>query len=152
MCTAEAPRRARGFTLPELLLIIVVLGIGLSGIVTAFTTMVGGSADPLVRRQAMAVAEALMEEIMAQAYNDPGTAPGATRESFDSITDYNGYSTAGVKNFSGVAIPELANYNVAVTVGGATVVNGATAKLVTVTVTGPGPAGAFTLQGYKASY
>jgi MSHA pilin protein MshD len=151
MCTAEAPRRPAGFSLPELLLIIVVLGIGLAGIVTVFTTSVAGSADPLASKQSMAIAESLMEEIMAQAYADPGTAPGATRESFDSIGDYDGYNTVGVQTFSGTAIPELANYNVAVSVPTATVaVNGATARLVTVTITAPH--GGFTLQGYKASY
>jgi MSHA pilin protein MshD len=150
MFTASPMRRARGFTLPELLLLIVVLAIGLGGIVTVYVTTVAGSADPMVRKQAMAVAESLMEEIMAQAYTDPGTAPGANRDSFDSIQDYAGYSTVGVQAFSGGAIPELAGYQVAVTVGPATAVNGATARLVTVTVTGPG--GAFALQGYRASY
>jgi MSHA pilin protein MshD len=152
MCTVSPVHRRRGFTLPELLLLIVVLGIGLGGIVSVFVTTVAHSADPLVQKQSMAVAESLMEEIMAQAYAEPvpPTAAGATRETFDSIQDYAGYNTVGVQAFSGGAIPELASYNIAVTVGPVTAVNGATATLITVTVTGPG--GAFALQGYRASY
>jgi MSHA pilin protein MshD len=147
------PMKGSGFTLPELLLLIVVLAIGLTGIVSVYVTAVAGSADPLVQKQSMAIAESFMEEIMLQAYAEPipPTAAGATRESFDSIVDYDGYSTVGVQAYSGGAVAELANYNVAVAVAAApTAVNGATAKLVTVTVTGPG--GAFALQGYRGNY
>jgi MSHA pilin protein MshD len=153
MCTASAAGRARGFTLPELLLLVVVLAIGLGGIVTVYVTTVAGSADPLVRKQAMAIAESFMEEIMLQAYAEPVGSPAhTTRDTFDSVDDYNTppYSTAGIQDVAGNPVPGLANYNVAVTVDAPTVLNGAQAKLVTVTVTGPGVT--FTLQGYRASY
>jgi MSHA pilin protein MshD len=154
MCTPVEPmRRCRGFTLPELLLLVVVLAIGLGGILAVYFTTVTGSADPLVRKQAMALAESLMEEIMLQAYTDPGTPPGATRDTFDSVDDYNGYSTAsGIQNIYGVAVTGLGSYNYSPAVSVATTtLNGvASAKLVTVNVAGPGTT--FKLQGYKLNY
>jgi MSHA pilin protein MshD len=148
MCT-DTLRRERGFTLPELVLLIVVLGMALAGIVSLFMTTVAGSADPLVRKQAIAIAESFMDEIMTQALSEPSPATprGATRESFDSIQDYVGYSETGIKSFSGTAVTGLENYNVGFGVADDTV-NGAAVKLVTVTVTGPGGV-TFTLQGYK---
>jgi MSHA pilin protein MshD len=152
MCTARAPRRSRGFTLAELLLLIVVLAIGLGGIISVYVTTVAGSADPLVRKQAMAVAEAMMDEIMLQAYADPGTAapPTGPRQLFDSVDDYATYTSTGVKDLAGGAVTGLGNFNVDVAVAGPATVNGAAdAKLITVTVTGPGLT--FKLQGYKVN-
>jgi MSHA pilin protein MshD len=141
----------RGFTLAELVLLITVLAIGLAGIVSVYTTIVAGSADPLVRKQAIAIAESMMDEIMLQAYTDPGTPPGASRSTFDSVTDYVGYNTTGVQDLTGGAVPGLGSYNVAVTVGAEGPINGANpARLIGVTVTGPGVS--FTLQSYKVSY
>ena len=145
--------RAAGFTLAELLLLIVVLGIGLAGIVTVYTTAVAGSADPLVRKQALAIAESMMDEIMLQAYQEPTpvTPAGASRSTYDSVDDYAAYSTTGVQDLTGGAVAGLASYNVAVTIGAPATVNGATeAKLVTVTVTGPGVT--TTLQSYRVKY
>lgn len=148
MCTS-AQRRHSGFTLPELVLLIVVLGMALAGIISLYMTTVARSADPLVRKQAIAIAESFMEEILTQAIAEPSPATprGATRESFDSITDYVGYSETGIKSFSGTPVTGLESYNVGFGVGDDNV-NGAAVKLVTVTVTGPGGV-SFTLQGYK---
>src|SRR5581483_2102608 len=112
MCTS-APRRGRGFTLPDLVLLIVVLGMALAGIVTLYMTTVAGSADPMVRKQAIAVAEALMEEALTQALAEPSSATprGATPETFDSIGDYDGYSESGIKSFSGPPAPGLKTTN-----------------------------------------
>jgi len=90
----SARRSERGFTLPELLLLLVVLAIGLSGIAVALQQAVRGSADPLVQKQAVAVAESLMEEILLQPFNPvPG---GASRADYNDVSDYNGYASAGV--------------------------------------------------------
>ena len=76
MSTDKRLRRAGGFTLPELVLLIVVLAVGSAGIFLAFKQSVMGSADPTIRKQAVAVAESLMEEILVMPYSTPA---GASR-------------------------------------------------------------------------
>jgi MSHA pilin protein MshD len=147
--------RSRGFTLAELVLLIVVLGVGVAGIVSVYSMTVANSADPLVRKQAMALAESLLEEILLQRYEEvPATAPGATRDTFDSVDEYNNYSTAsGIQNIYGAAVSGLGAYNYAPPVAvAAAPLNGVPdSKRVTVNVTGPGGF-VFTLQGYKLKY
>ena len=140
----------------ELLLLVVVLAVGVAGIVTVYVNTVVGSADPLVRKQAMAIAESLMDEIMLQQFSlAPVTAPGATRDTFDEISDYNGYSTTGgIKNIYGAAVPGLTGYDIsAVSVAGAALndVGAADSARVTVSVTAPGGT-VITLEGYKLKY
>lgn len=61
-------RRARGFTLIELIIFIVVVGAGLAGILAVFSNVVMGSADPVEPKQALMVAEAKMEEVLLQEF------------------------------------------------------------------------------------
>ena len=65
--------RQPGFTLIELIIFIVILGVGLAGIISVFNVTVRSSVDPLVRKQLLAIAEALTEEINLQpvTYCDP---------------------------------------------------------------------------------
>ena len=55
--------RARGLTLIELLLFIVVIGIALSAMLKVFVTATAASADPMIRRQQLAIAESLLREV-----------------------------------------------------------------------------------------
>ena len=110
----------RGFTLVELVLFIAVLGIALGGVLVAYDHATRDAADPLVRKQALAIAEALLEEVqqMPFTYCDPddpavttaanpaacaipealGPEASETRYStttpFDNVNDYDGYDTA----------------------------------------------------------
>ena len=54
-------RYARGFTLIEVIIFIVVVGAGLAGILSVSTTVVKSSADPMVRKQAAALADSILE-------------------------------------------------------------------------------------------
>ena len=60
----------RGLTLIELIIYIVVVLVGLAGVLTVFNTTVRGSADPVVRKQALALAEAMLEEVLAKDYQN----------------------------------------------------------------------------------
>jgi len=63
----------RGLTLPEVVIFIVVVGIALAAIFSLFTQLTKQSPDPLVRKQALAIAQSLMEEIQLRGftYCDP---------------------------------------------------------------------------------
>ena len=56
MTKGALAHRHRGFTLVELLIFIVVVGAGLAGILSVMDTSVKSSADPMVRKQAIAIA------------------------------------------------------------------------------------------------
>jgi MSHA pilin protein MshD len=150
--------RSRGFTLVEIIVLIVVVGAALVGVLLVFQNTVRGSADPQVRKQALAIAEAMLDEILLASY-DPLPGTGA-RASFDDVDDYAGYTTAGgMKDIQGNAIAGLENYNVSsVTVsvvslndtgGTLTAVN--QAKRVTVNISGP-QGFDISLDGYRLKY
>jgi len=156
---AEDFRRQRGLSLVELVVSIVIISVGLAALLIAVTTATRSSADPMARKQTLAVAEALLEEIELKPFANPpggfvGAPTQANRPSFDDVSDYNGFSSAGIFTLDGTPIAALANYNVT----GVTVANSAlgaipaaNAKLITVTVTGPGGE-PITLAAYRTSY
>jgi MSHA pilin protein MshD len=79
------------------------------------------SADPLIQRQALAIAESYLEEIRLKAYLDPDSAavcpaPEASRADYDNVCDYAGLSDSGAQDQSGTAISGLSAYSVQVTV------------------------------------
>ena len=129
-------QRARGFTLPEALLAIVVLGVGLSGVLLAFSTVARGSADPVLRKQMMGIAQELVEEIALKPYAAAAhVAPaGCARDTFNDIGDYHGYSSTGICTVDGVVIPALATYSVSASVSAGTLAGVAAARKITVTV------------------
>lgn len=147
-------RKQAGITLVELILYIVIVSIGLAGILSVMNVTSQHSADPMVRKQALAVAESLLEEITLKDFADPdGSEAGETRPTFDDVDDYNGYASTGIKDIDENAIGALADYNVAITVAGTALggIAAGEALLVTVTVTGPGNE-SIILNGYRTNY
>lgn len=63
MSTNPSLRRMAGLTMIELIMFIVVVSVGIAGILMVFNVAVKGSADPMQRKQAIAIAEALLTEI-----------------------------------------------------------------------------------------
>jgi type II secretory pathway pseudopilin PulG len=103
-------RRSAGVTLIELLVFIMIVGVALAGVLTSLNVANRASADPLRPKQALAIAEAMLTEVMAKDYCDPdanGTDNNndddeascllrtnvreATRRDYDAIDDYNGF-------------------------------------------------------------
>jgi MSHA pilin protein MshD len=72
--------RSRGVTLVELIVFMVIVGVALAGLFAAFNTMTRGSIDPQVRKQMLAIAESLMDEValMPLTYCDPDDANAVT--------------------------------------------------------------------------
>lgn len=113
--------RQSGMTLIELVLAIVILGIGVSALLAIFSSTVKGSADPMLHKQMLAIAEEMMEEIVIKPYASAANpAPtGCARNTFNDIGDYNGYSTTSlgvICDVDGNQISSLSGYTVQVSV------------------------------------
>lgn len=147
-------RRQFGFTLIELIIFIVVVSAGLAGILSVMDTVVKSSADPMVRKQSIAIAESMLEEILLKDYANPtGGYTGTSRAQFDDVSDYAGYTTStGIVDAMGVSVAGLAGFNIApaVTVAASSDLTGVAAFKVTVSVTGP--SGTISLSGYRSNY
>ena len=144
---SRAPERAavtpqRGFTLVELIVAMVIIGTCVAGVLAAFSASVRGSAEPMVSKQLVAIAEALLEEVQQASftYCDPvdanaekatssaacatvpekiGPEAGNARP-FDNVNDYHGLNFNPILNpISDVAenpVPDLAAYSAAIAV------------------------------------
>ena len=168
--------RQRGLSLIELIFFIVIISVGLVGILSVLNLTVFRSADPMVRKQALAVAEAMMDEILTKDYqNDladatnssatlgctPTTTPTTCRNdtaahqqtdrpNYNDVDDFNGWSQTGVYQQDGTLAPVLGSYTVAVTVAAPALLSGVSAKKITVTVSGSGVT--ISLDGYRTHY
>jgi MSHA pilin protein MshD len=154
MCV-KGRRPQCGASLPELVFFIVVVGLALAGVLTVLNITVQKSADPLPAKQALAVAESLVEEISLKNYASGGFAGGATqanRSSFDDVGDYGGFSTTGIYTVDGIApLAGLSNYSVSPVTVASTTLNGVAAKLITVTVVAP-DGNSYSVSGYRTQY
>lgn len=134
-------RRQSGISLIELVMFIVIVSVGVVGILSVMNVTSKSSADPQLRKQALAVAEALLEEVQLMPFTDcdpdeydPATAActltesmgpeaGETRGSlsapFDNVNDYHGFNTvtdgiSDIGNSGTVTIP--AGYSATISV------------------------------------
>ncbi len=80
MCARCEVRRERGMTLLELIMFIVVIGIAAAGVVGVIGYATRASTDPMIHKQALAIAEAVLEEVqlMPFTYCDPDDPQAAT--------------------------------------------------------------------------
>lgn len=150
----------RGFTLIEMLIAIVVLASAVTGIFTAISHNAGTSADPMIRQQAISIAQAYLEEATLKSYDDPDggetqTCEEGARIQYDDVADYDCINdVAGAIDQFGNALAGLGNYNVAVNVS--TVNIGAPAvasRRVDVTVTHDQFTGMnMTITAYRTAY
>lgn len=138
----------RGFTLIELIIFIVVVSVGLVGILQVMNVTVASSADPMVRKQAMALADSILEEILLKDFDDPdGTNAGETgRVDWDNVDDFHGRSNA---DFAPLPA-ELATYVIGIAVVADAATLGMAARRVTVTITHGAEVIAMT--GYRTDY
>lgn len=163
-----------GLSLIELLLAIVIIGIGVAGILSVLDLNARYSADPFPRKQALAIAESLIEEIMAKAFTDcdpdffdAGTATctlaevsgpeaGETRSGptpFDNVNDYHGFSMTGITDITGAAVAQLSVYNASVSVVPMGLGSIAAGEALRITVAITGPNNTFiTLDGFRTKH
>lgn len=165
-------RRRGGFTLIEMIVFIVIVGVALAGVLTVFNITTKSSSDPIQPKQAMLVAESMLEEILLKPYCDPDSfvravppaSPAcgvhvreATRDLYDDVLDYDGYGSSGVFSLDDLAhaVGGLENYNVAVSVVPAsltTTANSVGGLLITVTVAVGAGGPSYALTGYRFNY
>jgi MSHA pilin protein MshD len=161
----------QGVSLIEAVMFIVIVSVALVVVLKAFDIANQGSADPLLRRQSLAIAQAMLDEISAKEFGSDATDVTAdgytagpinstTRANADDIDDYDDYDQTGIRtlnNENNAPIPGLENYRVEVDVDEITAdelgekVPVADAYRITVTVTDPSGA-ELVLVGYRANY
>jgi MSHA pilin protein MshD len=167
-----------GISLIELIMFIVIVSIALAGVINVLNLNTSHSADPVVRKQAMAIAESLLEEIEQKPFtfcdpDDPNAATvtspvctiaepdgGESRYSvpmFDNVIDYNGFTMNPVVDISNASLPALTGYSAGVTVtpsalcAGAVCAPASESLLISVRVDGPGGF-SVTMDGYRTRY
>lgn len=137
-------RAQRGMTLVELVIAIVIVGIAAAALYSAMAGITARSADPMLRQQSLAIAEAYLEEILSRDFLDPTSQEQcperpAARGDYDNVCDYAGLDDSGARDADGDPIPGLQDYRirVAVTPQAFAGVSAAAALQVEVAVTDP---------------
>jgi MSHA pilin protein MshD len=90
----DSRRPSRGLSLIELVVFIVIVSAAVAGIVGVISVTTRASVDPLIHKQALAIAEAVLEEVQLQPFtycdpDDPGAATasaGGSALSLDAVT------------------------------------------------------------------
>jgi MSHA pilin protein MshD len=170
-------RRQRGLSLIEVLIFIVIVGVGVAGLVSVMNPLVRFSADPMRTKQMLAIAEALLNEVLHQPFTwcDPDDPAASTAQSyadcatpqntgtftagesrlggtFDNVDDYGGYTMANITDVSGGNA--MAGYTASIAIARAGTALGLadnTAAL-SVTVTVSFGTDNFSLTGYRFRY
>lgn len=171
----------RGVTLVELVIAIIVISIGVAGVTSAFNEAVRASASPFFAKQALAVGEALLEEVQLAAFtfcrpSDPkytanpdfqaaspadctagfaeamGAEAGDARP-FDNVNDYDLLALPTITDVSGAAVPGLAGYSATVTVTATALSTIAAGEALRITVTVTAPNGeVFSIEGFRTRH
>jgi MSHA pilin protein MshD len=141
-------------TLIELVVAIVIVAIAAIAILGAMSAITSRGAQAVVRQQAVAVAEAYLEEILLQPIAFPGGIVPASRASFNDEDQYNGLNDVGARDQFGNAIAFLSGYTVTVAVTQTTALTGiAAAQARQINVTVKDPTGlTVVLTGYRANF
>lgn len=118
---SPAPRCQAGVTLVELILFMVIVSIAVVAVLQVFSLTATANADPLLRRQSLAIAQALIEEVHYKAVSNPpggfaGPYTPANRARFDDIMDYAGFSMSGIATLANDPVSGLEAYRAEVDV------------------------------------
>lgn len=149
----------RGASLVELIMFIVIIGIALVALLAVMNMVTKGSADPMIHKQALAIAESLLEEVELQ---DFVAASGAAHTpvtlanratTYHIISDYNNFAMSGITSINGNAASGLGSYNASVAVSGVVLGGIPATSAVSITVTVTPPSGdPIKSVGYRTAY
>jgi len=145
--------REKGFSLIELVITIVVLGIALSALTASLFSGVGRNADPLWQSKATQLSQAYLDEILSMRYQENSPLGGGTvgtcviagnevdegsRSLFDDVDDYDGLiETADF--LDATTVSDYAGYtvNIDVTCVGPNNIAAINSKLIALTIISP---------------
>jgi len=148
-------RLHRGVTLIELVVAITIVAVAATTILGAMAAIASRSADAMMQQQAIAIAQAYLDEILQRWVVDPnGTPKNTGRSSWDLVDEYNGLVDVGAHDQFGNPIPSLSAYSVSVTTSQTAALTGvpaAAARRIDITVS-YAPNGSVTLSGYRTNY
>lgn len=174
-------RATRGLSLIELLIFVGIVSVALAAMLRVFVQTTSASADPQVRRQALAIAESLLAEVQLMPFtfcdsddanvetaSSPAGCSGAAEASgpeagetrtalpaFDHVNDYHGLSMNGIRDLTGSAVPGLDGYAASIDVAaadlGSLTAASGDALRIAVRVTGPGGT-TVDLVGYRSRH
>ncbi|MCZ6479651.1 MAG: hypothetical protein ACE1Z6_11585 [Candidatus Methylomirabilales bacterium] len=145
-------RDERGFTLIDLILVIIIVAIAIPPMLTLFIQAVSGSTFGVTVSRANALASTLREEIQSKKWDESAPPPslilgpetGESRATYDDVDDFDGLDESPPRDSQGailagftgfrqqVSVCYVANTDFDTCIGGPTMY-----KQVTVTVTGP---------------
>jgi MSHA pilin protein MshD len=123
-----------GISLIELILFIVIISVALAALLSVLNITTQGSVNPLMRKQALSIAESLLEEVELQGFANLTVPPvdvlvGGTiataiqgnRASFKYVQDYDNFATTGIYPADGslTGVSGLSNYKVNVSIANA---------------------------------
>jgi MSHA pilin protein MshD len=107
------PALQRGITLVEQIMFIVIVSVGVIGLVSVMNPAIRASADPMLTKQLVAIAESLLNEIMHQPFTwcDPDDATASTALSYgDCANPQNTFgATAGETRYAVGVTPPFDN-------------------------------------------
>lgn len=181
MSASRSLRRMAGLTMVELVMFIMIVGVAVAGVLSVLNVTAKSSADPQVRKQALAVAEALLEEIQlsGMTYCDPAdpllesaasTAACTTQPEnvnaepsnirpFDNVNDYvaaYGAAQAITGDVTGASTLIPAGYAATVTITpealGGIASSAASPEVLRIAVSVSNGGESITLEGYRARY
>jgi MSHA pilin protein MshD len=167
----------RGFTLVELVIFMVIVGIAVGGVTLAFVQSTRTIHEPVIRQRALAVANAYMDEILRKRWNENTPVEGgcvqggawcssgltaaaigvdageAGRADYDDLDDYAGITDEAPTDQSGNPMPGYAGFSVTVTVDSPAWAGIASADVRRVTVAVRTPTGeTLSVRGYRVNY
>lgn len=114
MCTnGRSLRRMAGLTLIELVFFIVIVAVAVAGVLSVLNVTSRQSADPQLRKQAIAIAEALLEEVetMPFTYCDPDDVKASTANSSDDCSAGNNEASLPLGSQASAAKEARGNLN-----------------------------------------
>ena len=151
-------RKSSGFTLMEIIVTLIVIGISAAALMSVFSNLIRGSADPMIQQQAATIAEAYMEEIMLRSFDDPqggetGAAEGGeTRATYDDVKDFRSLAAGPAADQAGASIG-LDSYIVTLSITNSALNGVAAADALRINVSVNHPAiGAIAISGYRLRY
>lgn len=151
--------KTKGFSLIELVITIVIIGIALTALTSSLFSGVGRNADPLWQAKATHLSQAYLDEILAMRYQEDSPIGGgsvgscsidgaetgsgigegeSSRSLFDDVDDYHGL-TESAGFLDEITSPSYSGYSVSVEVTcvGSTNTSSNNSKLIAVTIRSP---------------